>query len=153
MESLDTVKALASNLDISIENLEDALQPILNTPLDDRLAECTTNEEKAKLIHEQIYIIDSILFSYLKVSGVKTDDHPIMKELERIKLSMNKLKQLKQSVEEKASAEEDSAKQTAEFLQRTLGTSGGLAVPENMKSPAISSANFKGKHTKFNDKN
>lgn len=152
MDGLDNVRLLADNLDASIESLQEALQPILSTSFEDRLAKCTTPEEKATLYHEQIYIIDSILFSYLKVSGVKTEGHPIMKELERIKLSMNKLKQLKQSNDEKASAEEESSKKTAEFLQRTLGTSGGLAVPENMKSPAISSANFKGKHTKFEEK-
>ncbi|RKP29833.1 hypothetical protein METBISCDRAFT_17718 [Metschnikowia bicuspidata] len=151
MENTSTVKSLVDSLEGSIASLDEALLPLLETKLEDRLAKCETPEEKAKVYHDHIYITNSIIFACLKASGVKTEDHPIMKELERTKQSINKLKKAKLALEEKANSEEEAQKRTAEFLKHTLGTTGGLAVPESMKSPAISSANFKGKHTRFNE--
>lgn len=151
MENFDTVKHLVSNLDGSILNLQEALQPFFDIKMDEALSKCSTSEEKIKLYHEYLYVTNSVLFAFLKVSGVKTDDHPIMKEIARTKQSMNKLKELKKSIELKNIEEEEKKKKTAEFLQRSLGTTGGLAAPESLKSPAISSANFKGKHTRFSE--
>lgn len=152
MESSSTVEKLVDNLDVSIESLEEALRPMLETSLDEKLSKCTNAEEKATLYHEYIYVINSILFAYLKVAGAKTEEHPIMKELARTKESINKLKHIKNQIESKNDADEASKKKTAEFLQRTLGTTGGVAAPDSLSSPAISSANFKGKHTKFDEK-
>lgn len=149
MENSNTINALVDNLDASIENLEEALQPYLETSLEETLAKCSTPEEKAKAYNELLYITDSVLFALLNTSGIKTESHPIRSELARTQQSMKRLKEVKQQLENKKSQADASNKKTAEFLQNTLGTTGGLAAPDSLKSPAISSANFKGKHTKF----
>lgn len=151
MENLDTIAGLIDSLDVTIESLEEALEPIFETPLEEKLAKCSTAEEKAKVYHDHIYITNSILFSYLKVAGVNTEEHPIMTELDRTKRSMNRLKKIITELEKKSNKDEAAKKRAAEFLQNTLGSSSGRAAPDSLMTPAISSANFRPKHKKFED--
>lgn len=92
-----------------------------------------------------------MLFAYIKVLGVKTEDHPIMKELARIQQSMKDFKALEQRLKNKENATEKSKDDAKQFLQNTLGTTGGEAAPDKLKQPAISASNFKGTHIKFDD--
>ncbi|QBM86890.1 exosome complex protein LRP1 [Metschnikowia aff. pulcherrima] len=151
MENLEDISAFVKSLNGSIDNLNEALGPALSQSLEDHISKCLLPQEKVKLYHSHLYTVISVLFAYIKVMGIKTDSHPIMKELTRIKGSMKAMKDIEES---KAKNAEDSKKSTNaanEFLQRTLGTNGGSAAPESLKSPAISSANFQGKHTRFTD--
>lgn len=151
MEGTDEIHAFVRALDTSIANLNVALEPALAWTLEQKIEKCNLPQERIKLYHDHLYTVISILFAYLKVTGVKTETHPIMKELTRIKQSMKNFKQLEEQMKQ---SHETSAKhndKAADFLHKTLGTVGGKAAPDSLKSPAISSVNFKGTHTKFDD--
>lgn len=150
METTD-IRAFVRSLDASIESLSANLKPALYTPLSERLAECSLPQEEIKLCQNHLFIVISVLFAYLKVLGVKTEDHPIMKELARIKQSMKDFKDLEERLKRKEDTQTQAREDTKQFLQNTLGTTGGAAAPDSLCSPAISSSNFKGNHTKFTD--
>lgn len=149
MEDISKFKGFVRSLEASIDDLSEALEPVLDTPLDEIIAKCTTPQQKAKTYNSYLYCVISILFAYIKSLGVNTDNHPIMKELTRVKQSMKALKDAEHALKKKSETTELEKDKTKEFLQRALGTTGGAAAPDNMKSPAISKVNFEGKHTKF----
>lgn len=151
MENLENIKGFVRSLEHSVEDLSEALEPVLNTSIEDMIAECTTPQQKVKVYNSYLYCVISILFAYIKSLGVNTDDHPVMNELTRIKQSMKALKDAEESLQKKSEDAKESKDQAKEFLQRALGTTGGAAAPDSMKSPAISKVNFQGTHTKFTD--
>lgn len=126
--------------------LEESTAKSLREKLEGKLA-----EDQIKLCHNQMYTLASLYFAYLKINGVNTAGHPIMQDLGRIQKSMGEFKQLQEKLRNDEQEKKADTETTREFLQRTLGTTGGAAVTENMKSPAISSATFQGKHTVFKE--
>ncbi|PSK41588.1 hypothetical protein C7M61_001274 [Candidozyma pseudohaemuli] len=152
MENTETVRDLAQSLQSSISELETALLPIAGRSLEDLTKDCKLPKEEADVLNKYLYCTVSIAFAYLKVQGINTDGHPIMKELDRVKASMKRMKDLEAAHQKSENKEAQSKEEAAEYIQRTLGgASGGAAVSNSMKSPAISSSNFQGKHTKFED--
>lgn len=151
MENIENVRSFIRSLDSSIEDLQIALHPVLTQSLEETIAKCKLPEEEVKAYNGYLYCLISILYSYLKTLGIDTDKHPIMKELTRIKESMKRFKDYEDSLKNEKVSEEKLKHSAKEFLQRTLGTTGGAAAPDSMKSPAISSAHFQGTHTKFAD--
>lgn len=151
MEHIDTVKNICRSLEDTVGTLRESLLPIMNRPLDDLLRERKTPKEEVQFLNTYVYCLVSIIFAAIKTSGGSTEDHPIMKELDRVKASMNRLKNFDKVAENKAKASAESQEKSKEFLQRTLGTTGGAAAPDSLKGPAISQANFQGTHTRFED--
>ncbi|PVH17191.1 uncharacterized protein CXQ87_000072 [Candidozyma duobushaemuli] len=152
MENTETVRDLARSLQSSISELETALHPIAGRSLEDLTKDCKSPKEEADVLNKYLYCTVSIAFAYLKVQGINTDGHPIMKELDRVKASMKRMKDLEAAQQKSENKKAQSKEEAAEYIQRTLGgASGGAAASNSMKSPAISSSNFQGKHTKFED--
>lgn len=155
MEDIDKVQNYIASLDGSVDELEDIIQPLLGKDL--RLI--TQNSDpitRIRTYNNYLYVTISTLFAYLKSTGVKTESHPIMEELTRIKKSMARVDELEKKLKLKDTSESD--KETAKrLIQQTLGgkiNGGGAAAPDGITSPAISSETFKsltyqGKHTKF----
>lgn len=83
------------------------------------------------------------MFAYMKVLGVK-DTKGIAGELARVKEYMSKVTDLKLKLERKLNHVQDEKTRAKELMVSALN--------RGHDSPAISSANFKGKHTKFNQK-
>lgn len=153
MENIDNVKLFVESLDNSVDQLTEKLEPILKKSLEEKIAASDSQMERIKIYNNYSYVLISILFSYLKTLGINTDQHPIMKELTRIKLYMKRYKELETKLASKDTSKED-AEAARTFIQNTLGTKingGGAAISSNMSSPAISSSNFAGVHTKFSD--
>ncbi|CUM53225.1 uncharacterized protein AC631_04271 [Debaryomyces fabryi] len=153
MENIDNVKLFVQSLDNSIDQLTEKLEPILKKSLEETIAASDSQMERIKIYNNYSYVLISVLFSYLKTLGINTDQHPIMKELTRIKLYMKRYKDLETKLATKDTSKED-AEAARTFIQNTLGTKingGGAAINSNMSSPAISSSNFTGVHTKFSD--
>ncbi|KAK5105948.1 hypothetical protein LTS08_000063 [Lithohypha guttulata] len=91
---MDSVTLLESldNVDADLESLEAVLKPIL----DDSLHSATRKLpilDRAKLNVTVVYAIESLLFSYLKINGVDPKDHPVWKELARVKQYFSKVKE------------------------------------------------------------
>lgn len=156
MENIANVKLFIESLDGSIDQLKNELNPLLNRPLDELIGVNTHNNiEAISFYNNYLYTLISVIFSYLKVIGIKVEEHPIMKELTRIKSYMKRLKDLETKLKNAESKDEKTAERARQYIVNTLGSNvngGGAAQPESLSKPAISKDNFKGKHTKFEDK-
>ncbi|KAI0384364.1 Sas10/Utp3/C1D family-domain-containing protein [Hypomontagnella monticulosa] len=79
-------------LDDEIDNLEEALQPILSSISD--VANKLPLLDKAKLYVLATYSIESMLFSSLRLNGVNAKEHPVFKELTRVRQYFDKIKNI-----------------------------------------------------------
>jgi exosome complex protein LRP1 len=80
----NAVLELIDELQDNLEELEENLAPISTSSL------ATTSRslpllDRAKLNTLLVYSIESLLFSYLKIHGVQVKEHPVFKELTRVK--------------------------------------------------------------------
>jgi len=82
---------LLEQLDDEIDDLEDSLAPLLNSALSNTAAKLPL-VDKAKLCVLVTYAIESIIFSYLRLNGVKAREHPVFTELTRVKQYFDKIK-------------------------------------------------------------
>lgn len=82
---------LVDELQENLEDLEDNLGSILNGSL-----AATSRKlpllDRAKLNVLLVYSIESLLFSYLKLHGAQVKEHPVFKELTRVKQYFEKIK-------------------------------------------------------------
>ncbi|CAJ2504520.1 Uu.00g119140.m01.CDS01 [Anthostomella pinea] len=79
-------------LDDEVDNLEEALQPLLNNVSD--VASKLPLLDKAKLYVLVTYSIESMLFSSLRLDGVQAKEHPVFKELIRVRQYFEKIKNI-----------------------------------------------------------
>ncbi|KAH9895550.1 Sas10/Utp3/C1D family-domain-containing protein [Xylariomycetidae sp. FL2044] len=79
-------------LDDNIDNLEEALQPLLKSIPD--VASQLPLLDKAKLYVLVTYSLESMLFSSLRLSGVDAKEHPVFKELTRVRQYFDKIKNI-----------------------------------------------------------
>ncbi|KAK7103620.1 nuclear nucleic acid-binding protein C1D-like [Littorina saxatilis] len=103
MESSDNdgipieLKERLGNFDAAVSQVESMLQPLISTPhneLVDKLAPL----DAAKLDLVGVYSINSLFWMYLNVCGVNPKDHPVKKELERIRSYMTRIKEAQDSL-------------------------------------------------------
>ncbi|KAK6200068.1 uncharacterized protein RJT21DRAFT_40152 [Scheffersomyces amazonensis] len=158
MENIENIRLFIRSLDASTEQLENALEPILKQSLNELISQNVSSNdpiERIKIYNNFTYTLISVLFSYIKSLGINTDTHPIMKELTRIKQFMKRLKDIETNAETSEQRQKVQQEKAKEFLQNALGSrinGGGQAAPNSLASPAISSSNFQGSHTRFTDK-
>ncbi|OJD28568.1 hypothetical protein ACJ73_00009 [Blastomyces percursus] len=102
MESTD-LTPLLEQLEDNIDDLEDVLEPLLAQPLS-----TTTQKmpvlDKAKLHVLITYAIESMVFSYLRLQGVNAKEHPVYKELTRVKQYFDKIKAVETVPEQRTMA-------------------------------------------------
>lgn len=161
-ENIANVKLFIQSLSNSITNYSTSLTPLQNKSLSDLLTSLETSSDSSTnssikdqltILNNYAYVLISTLFAYLKLIGVETDNHPIMKELSRIKESMKRLKNIDLDESQQIKLEQEKQKQEEEkkknYLNKVIGVkSNGLG---NATGPAISKKNFTGVHTKFDD--
>ncbi|KAF6233679.1 hypothetical protein HO173_008236 [Letharia columbiana] len=90
MEAIDLVPLIKS-LDDNIDDLEEALEPLLKSAVSDTAGKLPLLD-KAQLYVLVTYAIESILFSYLRLNGVNSKEHPVFRELTRVKHYFEKIK-------------------------------------------------------------
>ncbi|RHZ70516.1 hypothetical protein CDV55_103525 [Aspergillus turcosus] len=92
MEAADLLPLL-EQLDDNVDDLEEALKPILESPVSE-----TSNKlpllDKAKFHVLVTYALESLIFSYLRLHGVNAKEHPVFRELTRIKQYFGKIQAL-----------------------------------------------------------
>ncbi|EQL36549.1 hypothetical protein BDFG_01931 [Blastomyces dermatitidis ATCC 26199] len=102
METTD-LTPLLEQLEDNIDDLEDVLEPLLGQPLS-----ATTQKmpvlDKAKLHVLITYAIESMIFSYLRLQGVNAKEHPVFKELTRVKQYFEKIKAVETVPEQRTMA-------------------------------------------------
>lgn len=79
-------------LDGDIDNLEETLQPLLGSLTD--VSSKLPLLDRAKLWVLVTYAIESMLFSSLRLNGVDVKDHPVFKELTRVRQYFDKIKSI-----------------------------------------------------------
>jgi exosome complex protein LRP1 len=90
MEEAD-IQPLIEDLTSNVDDLEQALAPLLNTALSHSTSKLPLLD-KAKLYVLATYAIESILFSSLRLNGVDAKTHPVFQELARVKGYFAKIK-------------------------------------------------------------
>ncbi|KAI9769417.1 MAG: hypothetical protein M1840_004119 [Geoglossum simile] len=87
---------LIDQLEAQIDDLLDALEPLLSTALSHHTAPLPLLD-KAKLYVLVTYAIESLLFSTLRLGGANAREHPVFKELTRVRHYFEKIKQVEAS--------------------------------------------------------
>eukprot|EP01113_Clastostelium_recurvatum_P024601 TRINITY_DN2936_c0_g1_i2.p1 TRINITY_DN2936_c0_g1~~TRINITY_DN2936_c0_g1_i2.p1 ORF type:complete len:199 (+),score=50.94 TRINITY_DN2936_c0_g1_i2:163-759(+) len=126
MEELpsDLQSSLAS-FEKTLSSLEESLTPFFNESLKDQLSHLSPIDA-AKLNIVMAYAINTLFYMYLKTQGTDTSDHPVIKELDRVKVYINKVKGL--SERQKLKLNSDAA---SRFIKHAL--SGNEAQDEEDK--------------------
>ncbi|KAI0544519.1 hypothetical protein F4679DRAFT_564649 [Xylaria curta] len=91
MDPADILPVL-ERLDDAVDSLDDALQPLANNMND--VASKLPLLDKAKLYVLMTYSIESMLFSALRLNEVDAKEHPIFKELARVRQYFDKIKNI-----------------------------------------------------------
>ncbi|KAI1420231.1 Sas10/Utp3/C1D family-domain-containing protein [Xylaria sp. FL1777] len=91
MDPADILPSL-DRLDDAVDNLEEALQPLVNNVTD--VASKLPLLDKAKFYVLMTYSIESMLFSALRLNGVDAKEHPVFKELARVRQYFDKIKNI-----------------------------------------------------------
>ncbi|KAB8236809.1 Sas10/Utp3/C1D family-domain-containing protein [Aspergillus alliaceus] len=99
MDATDLLPLL-EQLDDHIDDLDEALCPVLNS------AVAATSKklpvlDKAKFHVLITYALESLIFSYLRLHGVNAKEHPVFRELTRVKQYFDKIKALETEPEQR----------------------------------------------------
>ncbi|KAL9120409.1 MAG: hypothetical protein Q9187_003032 [Circinaria calcarea] len=87
------LKVSINQLDDDIDSLEDALGLLLGGALSDAAGKLPLLD-RAKLYVLVTYAIESLLFSYIRLNGVNAKEHPVFRELTRVKQYFEKIKKV-----------------------------------------------------------
>ncbi|KID89353.1 exosome-associated family protein, partial [Metarhizium majus ARSEF 297] len=90
MSDVKDISPDLDRLDRQLDNLEDALAPLLNN-LNEKASQLPLLD-KAKLFSLTAYSIESLLFSYLRLQGADAQNHPVYAELKRVQQYFGKIK-------------------------------------------------------------
>lgn len=97
MENIPTVRKHVDNLAAQVPALQTLLDPIVHGVVPASLSPLEQAQHYALLA----YALDSVIFAYLKSTGADTKEHPIMIELERIKVALGRIKRVEAGGEDK----------------------------------------------------
>ncbi|KAI2626333.1 Sas10/Utp3/C1D family-domain-containing protein [Xylaria nigripes] len=86
------IQPTLERLDDAVDVLEDALQPLVTNMAD--VASKLPLLDKAKLYVLMTYSIESMLFSALRLNAVDAKEHPVFKELARVRQYFEKIKNI-----------------------------------------------------------
>lgn len=95
MEPQTDLPDLVEDLEVNIDELAEALQPLLAAPIH-TTASSLPLLDKSKLYVLTAYAIESLLFSALQASGTNAKEHPIFNELGRLKGYFAKIKEVEE---------------------------------------------------------
>ncbi|CAG8207829.1 unnamed protein product [Penicillium nalgiovense] len=92
---------LLEQLDDNVDDLEGVLEPLLAGTLVKSSSKLPVMD-KAKLHVLITYTLESLIFSYLRLHGVDAKQHPVFRELTRVKQYFEKIKALETEPEERS---------------------------------------------------
>jgi len=111
------VLSLLEQLDDEVDDLDEALSPLLKSALSETSSKLPLLD-KAKLYVLVTYAIESLLFSYLRLNGVKAREHPVFTELTRVRQYFDKIKVAETPVAERNTTVDKAA--AARFIKAGL---------------------------------
>ncbi|KAJ1720583.1 hypothetical protein LPJ53_004807 [Coemansia erecta] len=95
----------ATQLDLALASVEQALGVLLKHPIAEVVGRLTTLE-RCELEALAVYAIDTLFWILLKVNGVPPKEHPVMVELQRVQRYIGKINKAKEAVEQQEQREE-----------------------------------------------
>ncbi|PYH98745.1 hypothetical protein BO71DRAFT_425768 [Aspergillus ellipticus CBS 707.79] len=99
MDATDLLPLL-EQLDDNIDDLEEILKPILDSSVVETSKKLPVLD-KAKFHVLVTYALESLLFSYLRLHGVNAREHPVFRELTRVKQYFSKITALETEPEKR----------------------------------------------------
>ncbi|KAJ2159587.1 hypothetical protein GGF46_002911 [Coemansia sp. RSA 552] len=84
----------------AVEQIEAALGPVLEQPLNDIVPKLSAIQ-RCELEALVAYSIDTLFWIYLKVNGVPPKEHPVMSELQRVQRYIEKINKVKNGPEQR----------------------------------------------------
>lgn len=153
MDSED-LHSLVEDLAGSVDDLEQSLAPLLNAALSASTSKLPLLD-KAKLYVLTTYAIESILFSYLLMNGADAKEHPVFKELSRVKQYFEKIKMAETAGVKKNTTLDKGA--AGRFVKHALA--GNAKHDNEARERHVSKRKFEdmtervGTHTRFNHLN
>ena len=91
-ESLpDELEDACTNFHVALGNVEETLQPLVDTPRETLHEELEDPLDRASTDLVVAFTVNSLFWSYLSTTGVQPAGHPVKKELDRIKACMNRV--------------------------------------------------------------
>ncbi|RAL10562.1 Sas10/Utp3/C1D family protein [Aspergillus homomorphus CBS 101889] len=99
MDATDLLPLL-EQLDDNIDDLQEILQPVL----DSSVVKASNNLpvlDKAKFHVLVTYALESLIFSWLRLHGANAKEHPVFRELTRVKQYFEKIKELETEPEQR----------------------------------------------------
>ncbi|CEL07791.1 Putative Exosome-associated protein [Aspergillus calidoustus] len=91
---------LLEQLDDNVDELEEVLAPILRSTVVETSKKLPVLD-KAKFHVMITYALESLIFSYLRLHGVNAKEHPVFRELTRVKQYFEKIKTLETPPEQR----------------------------------------------------
>ncbi|KAL5358203.1 Sas10/Utp3/C1D family-domain-containing protein [Aspergillus floccosus] len=91
---------LLEQLDDNVDDVEELLGPILKSSLTETSKKLPVLD-KAKFHVLVTYALESLIFSYLRLHGVNAKEHPVFRELTRVKQYFEKIKALETEPEQR----------------------------------------------------
>ncbi|EAW09230.1 putative exosome-associated protein [Aspergillus clavatus NRRL 1] len=99
MDAVDLIPLL-EQLDDNVDDLEEALKPILSNSVLETSKKLPVLD-KAKFHVLVTYTLESLIFSYLRLHGVNAKEHPIFREITRVRQYFAKIKALETEPEQR----------------------------------------------------
>lgn len=140
MEDIDKIKPYIVHLSRQLRQLRTEIGKFTTKSLDEQLLIESDERKKLDLSNRYAYVLSSLCFINMKINNVK-DISPVMTELGRCKSYMDQAKQL----DAKKNAETQDLERQEKQAKKVINS----ALDGRNVKPAISKANFQGKHTKF----
>lgn len=136
-EEIKNIKPFILNLKRSLRELKPEINKITKNSLNDNLIQLTSEQERLKLTNTFAYVLNSLMFAYMKLINVK-DLSQIMTELNKCKDYIKKANEIDNKLKKLENSEELKNEKNRQTILNAL------------QNPSISNDNFKkGKHIKF----
>lgn len=144
-EDLAKLKPYITNLKRHLIQLKPELKNLTKDSLNDKLITTINEQDKLDLVNNYSYILNSLLFAYMKLIGSKNLDQSVLIELKRCKEYMSKSTAIKNRRSQSLNSNDSK--------QDKLKSSIVASLNNNIVDSSISKENFipKNKHIKFND--
>mmetsp|Transcript_2578 Transcript_2578/g.3270 ORF Transcript_2578/g.3270 Transcript_2578/m.3270 type:complete len:155 (-) Transcript_2578:1496-1960(-) len=102
----------------ALSSIENEVAPFVSSPLGE-IVPRLSSVENAKLSMAYSYSINALFYMYLKTQGVSPSDHPVKKDLERIKRYMAKTIAMDKTLKESAKKEDEAPTKRNETETKT----------------------------------
>jgi len=100
--------SLIEKLDDDIDDLEEALLPLIETSIAETAGKMPLLD-RAKFYALTTYAIESIIFCFIRLNGADAKQHPVFRELTRVKQYFDKIKEIETGPEKRENMSLDKA--------------------------------------------